>query len=168
MRRVLICAALWMAGAPAMANKLCVVDFQTAVTETQEGKSAQKKIDAMYSSRKDELARMQSELEKAIADLQSRAMILSPEARAEEEQKLSLRQRTFEQTYMQYQNEMQQTYFGLLGDLDEKMRTTAGEVGRSNGCSLVLDTAVVVFKAADVLDISSTLVQRYNQQHPAQ
>ncbi len=168
MRRVLICAALWMAAAPAMASKLCVVDFQTAVTETQEGKSAQKKIDAMYSSRKEELERMQSDLEKAIADLQSRAMILSPDARAEEEQKLSLRQRTFEQTYMQYQNEMQQTYFSLLGDLDEKMRATAGEVGQSNGCSLVLDTAVVVYKAPDVTDISSSLVQRYNQQHPAQ
>ena len=167
MRRVLFSAVLLLASANAYATKLCVVDFQTAVTETEEGKSAQKNIDSMYSTRKGELERMQSDLEKAITDFQSRAMILSKEARASEEQKLALQQRTFEQTYQQYQNEMQQTYYTLLGELDEKMRVVAVNVGKESGCAIVLDSAVVVYQGSDVSDISTTLVAKFNAQHPA-
>ncbi|MBX2800953.1 MAG: OmpH family outer membrane protein [Myxococcales bacterium] len=169
MHRLLICAAALVGlASPAYANKICIVDFQTAVTSTKEGQSAQSKIDKMYSSRKGELERMQQELEKAIADFQSRAMILSADARAEEEQKLAQRQAAFQQTYMQAQTEMQETYMNLLGDLDKKMRKTASEVGQSSGCTVVLDKAVVVYQSSDVRDISTTLVQRYNQQHPGQ
>lgn len=164
--QVLVATGLLLSSTPAFALKLCVIDFQTAVTDTAEGKSAQTKIDAMYSSRKGELERMQKELEKAVADYQSRAMILSAEAKGTEEQKLALQQRTFEQTYMNYQNEMQQTYMGLLGDLDEKMRAVAQVVGKEQGCTAVIDKAVVIFAGAEMADVTTTLVMKYNAQHP--
>lgn len=162
----LIATGMLLSSTPAWALKLCVIDFQTAVTETAEGKSAQTKIDAMYSSRKGELERMQKELEKAVQDYQGRAMILSAEAKATEEQKLGLQQRTFEQTYQNYQNEMQQTYMGLLGDLDEKMRAVAQVVGKDQGCTAIIDKAVVIFAGAEMADVTTTLVTKYNVQHP--
>ena len=85
---------------------------------------------------------MQAELEKAIQDYQGRALILSQEAKQAEEQKLGLQEQTFQRTYMQYQQEMQQTYATLLGDLDEKMKTTATAVGKEQGCTIVHDKAV--------------------------
>jgi Skp family chaperone for outer membrane proteins len=162
---VLACASLLVA-APAFATKLCGVDFQKAVTDTNEGKAAQTKIDGMYATRKGELERMQAELEKAIKDYQGRSMILAPEARAQEEQKLGLQQQTFERTYTGYQQEMQQTYATLLGDLDEKMRTVAATVGKEQTCSVVLDRAVVVYAGPDFVDVTTILVQKYNQTHP--
>ncbi len=166
MLRTLVCVGCMVAATPTWAATVCTVDFQEAVTDTEEGKSAQTKIDTMYSARKSELERMQTDLEKAITDFNGRAMILSEQARGEEEQKLSLKQRTFEQTYMQYQQEMQQTYAGLLGDLDLKIRAVAGEVGKSKGCSVVLDSQVVVFADSSITDISGDLVARYNSAHP--
>ncbi len=151
---------------PAFAQKICIVDFQRAVTETAEGKAAQTKIDSMYATRKAELERMQTELQKAVTDYQKRQAILSNEARAAEEQKLALQQRTFEQTYVQFQEEMQQTYVGMLGDLDAKMRTIATTVGKENACTVVLDNAVVVYSGADAVDVTTTLVNRYNSAHP--
>ena len=82
--RAMVAGGLLLTSSPAWALKLCLIDFQTAVTATAEGKAAQTKIDSMYSSRKSELERMQTELEKAIQDYQSRAMILSAEAKAGE------------------------------------------------------------------------------------
>lgn len=165
--RTVVSTLLLALSAPAFAGKICTVDFQKAVTDTQEGKSAQSRIDTMYSTRKAELERMQSELEKAIKDYQGRAMILSADAKAQEEQKLALQQQTFERTYMQYQQEMQQTYGALLGDLDEKMRSIAKEVGKAQTCAIVLDSAVAVYASEEVGDITPALVQRYNAQHPA-
>ena len=166
MRRA-FAAVLLLVSSNAWATKICIVDFQKAVTDTQEGQAAQKKIDTMYSSRKGELERMQTELEKAIQDYQGRALILSAEAKAAEEQKLGLQEQNFQRTYMQYQQEMQQTYGSLLGDLDEKMRATATTVGKEQSCSVVLDKAVVVFSGSDVADVTSTLVSKYNAAHPA-
>lgn len=167
MRRAFAALLLLVTPNAFAAGKICVVDFQKAVTETQEGQAAQKKIDSMYSTRKGELERMQADLEKAIQDYQSRALILSADAKAAEEQKLGLQEQTFQRTYMQYQQEMQQTYGSLLGDLDEKMRSTATAVGKEQGCSVVLDQAVVVYFGSDVADVTGTLVSKYNAAHPA-
>ena len=166
MRRA-FAAVLLLVSSNAWATKICFVDFQKAVTDTQEGQAAQKKIDSMYSSRKGELERMQAELEKAIQDYQGRALILSQEAKQAEEQKLGLQEQTFQRTYMQYQQEMQQTYATLLGDLDEKMKTTATAVGKEQGCSVVLDKAVVVYFGSDVADVTTPLVTKYHAAHPA-
>ena len=51
MRRLLI-FALMMVASPAFANKLCVVDFQKAIADTNEGKAAQRKLDDMTSSKR--------------------------------------------------------------------------------------------------------------------
>lgn len=166
MRRMVALVAL-MVSSPAWATKLCIIDFQKAVNDTAEGKAAQSKIDAMYSSRKSELERMQNELEKAMQDYQSRQLILSADAKAAEEQKLGLQQRTFEQTYGQYQQEMQQTYTDLLGELDTKMRAVAEVVGKEQTCSVIIDKAAVVYAGADSTDVTGSLVTKYNTQHPA-
>jgi Skp family chaperone for outer membrane proteins len=161
----LLLAALG-ASTPAWAVKLCTIDFQQAMIQTAEGKSAQTKIESMYSSRKAELDRMQKDLEKAIQDYQGRAMILSADAKAQEEQKLALQQRTFEQTYLNYQNEMQNTQMQLLGDLDEKMRAVAQVVGKEQTCTAVVDKVVVIYAGPDLADVTTALVTKYNAQHP--
>ena len=165
MFRALAVSVLLAAASSASASTLCKVDFQKAVTETNEGKTAQTKIDTMFKARQDEVARMQTEFETAVGDFQKRAMMLAADARASEEQKLMLQQRNLQQTAMQYEQEMQQTYMGMLGDLDVKMRTVAGDVGKGAGCSMVIDSAVVVYAAADVKDITTDLVSRYNTLH---
>src|SRR5690606_790845 len=96
MLRALIACFVLLAATPAFAGPIAVVDFQRAVTETDQGKAAQKKIDDMYESRRGEIERMQSDLEKQIQDFQARAMILSDQARAEQEQQLMLKQQQFQ------------------------------------------------------------------------
>lgn len=161
----ILAACLLAFASPAFAGTICAVDFQKAVTETNEGKSAQTKIDGMFKSRQDEMAKMQADFEKTVADFQKRAPMLAAEARAAEEQKLMGQQRSLQQTAMQYEQEMQQTYMSMLGDLDAKMRTVAADVGKNKACSVVLDSAVVVYAGADVTDVTLDLVARYNSVH---
>src|SRR5690606_19709477 len=130
-----------------------------------QGKAAQKKIDDMYETRRAEIERMQRDLEKQIQDFQARAMILSDEARAEQEQQLMLKQQQFQQRSMQYEVELQQTYSTLLADLDQKMRALAATIAKDKGYDLVLDSAVVVYMGGSVVDMTSELVARYNKTH---
>lgn len=146
----------------AFAGQIAVVDFQKAVTLTEEGKSAQKKIDTMYMSRKAEMDKLRSDLETAIQDYQSRAMILSDQARAETEGRLAQQQAVFEQKYMQYQQELQQVYGTMLQDLDGKMRTLVTTMAKEKSYSLVVDSAAAVYHGSDVVDMTNDLVTRYN------
>jgi Skp family chaperone for outer membrane proteins len=163
MRILVLLVALFVA-VPAWAGTIAVVDFQRAVTETDEGKSAQARLDAMYSTRKTEIDNMRVSLESELKDFQARAMILSEEARAEQEQTLYMKQQQFQQTYMTYQQEMQQNYYTLLQDLDTKMRALTATIGRERNYDLVIDMAAVVYVGPGTVDMTDELIQRYNQQ----
>lgn len=165
MLRATLVFLMLLVAAPAFAGPIAVVDFQRAVTETEQGKSAQSKIDNMYDTRKVEIERMQKDLEKEIQDFQARAMILSEQARMEQEQQLMAKQQRFQQTSMQYEVELQQTYSGLLSELDQKMRALSAVIAKEKGYDLVLDRAVVVHMGGSVVDMTADLVARYNQTH---
>lgn len=158
--------ALTLAGSPAFANTICVVDFQSAITQTNEGKSAQKKLDGMTSSRKRDLEGKQAAFETAVKDYEKRAPTLSETARRQEEQKLMAQQAQLNQAIAGAEQEMQQTYLSLLGDLDGKLRKIMVSVGSSSGCTVVLDRAAVVYNASSVRDVTTTLVGAYNRKYP--
>jgi outer membrane protein len=134
------------------------------VTETTEGKAAQAKLDQMYDAKKKEIETMQTDIQKAYQDYQSRQAILSDQAKAQVEQELMRQQQTFERTYMQYQNEMQQSYMQMLQGLDKKMRALTQTLGKEKGYDLVVDKAVVVYAGGATTDITKLLIDRYNAQ----
>jgi outer membrane protein len=160
--RWILAASLTLVATPALAGKIAVVDFQRAVTETTEGKSAQTKLDTMYSSRKADIEKMKNELDAKLKDYESRALILSPEAKKAAETDLMTKQAKFEQTYQQYQGEMQQTYVALLQDLDEKMRTLTEKIAKEKAYDVVLDRAAVVYAGGEAIDMTDDLIKRYN------
>jgi len=163
---VALLGAALLGSTTAQAETLCTIDFQKAAAETSEGQSLMKKIDSMFKTRQDEISRLQTEFEAAVTDYQKRAMMLSAEAKAEEEQKLGLRQQQLQQTAMQYEAELQQTNQKMLMELDQKIRVVAGDVGKAKSCSVVIDQAVVVYAADGVTDITSELVSKYNASNP--
>jgi len=162
MVRTLLLSAALLASAPAAAQTIAVVDFQRAVTETNEGKTAQTKIDTIYNTRRGEIERRTKELEREIEDYRSRAMILSETARAEEEQRLGIKQQQLAQDTMQYEQELQMQYGASLEQLSSKMRTVTTTLAKEKGYDVVLDQAAVVFSSDTVIDMTDDLVKRYN------
>lgn len=148
----------------AEAGTIAVVDFERAVNETDEGKSAQAQLESMYASRKSELDSIRGELEKEFKDYETRSAVMSDTARAEVEQSIMAKQQRFQQMYMQYEQEMQSTYYQLLADLDAKMRTLTGKIAKEKSYSLVVDKDAVVYVGSDTVDMTNDLIQRYNQQ----
>lgn len=162
MHRFILALFMVMLSTPAIAAKFAVVDFERAVNETDEGKAAQERLDTMYATRKTEIERMRDELMKEMEDYEARAMILSDDARAETERRLVEKQQTFEGTYMKYQTEMQQTYMALLQDMDTKMRAMTEKIAAAEGYDLVLDKAAVVYFGGETVDLTDTLITKYN------
>jgi len=160
----LLAAPIILSAAPSWAGGIAIVDFQRALTETKEGKEAQANLDRLYDTKKKEIERIRTGIEKSYQDYQGQKAILSNEARAVAEQKLMMQQQQFEQTYMQYQSEMQQSYTQMLQGLDQKMRTLTQKIAKEKGYDLVVDNAVVVYSGGITKDITDTLISRYNAQ----
>lgn len=164
MIRAFVLTATTLLAAQAHAGT-CIVDFQKAVTETDEGKGAQQKIDTMLETRRTEVAKMQSDFEQEVKDLQSRAMILSDDARAEAEQQLMMKQGRLQQTAAQYEMELGQMYNTLLSELDQKMRSLSITIAKEKSCDPLLDAGAVVYAGASTTDITAELVAKYNAIH---
>lgn len=151
---------------PAWAMKIAVVDFQTAVTQTTEGKAAQAKLDSMYGSRKTEIEKCVTDFQKAYKDFESRQLLLSEAAQQAEGRDLMLKQQKCEEMNARYTQEMQKTYYDLLSDLDEKMRTMCERIAKEKAYDLVVDRAAAVYFGGEVIDMTPELVRRYNASTP--
>jgi outer membrane protein len=161
MRSLLLLVALSISSV-SWAGGLAVVDFERARNETNEGKAAQKNMDTMYASRKSEIETLQVQLETAVKDYQARQMILSEEAKQTTERDLMQRQQQFEATYQQYQSEMQQNYYGMLQELDTKMRALTEIIAKEKAFDVVFDKGAVVYVGGSAVDLTDVLIQRYN------
>ena len=159
-------AAGLLVSEPAFAMKIAVVDFQTAVTQTTEGKAAQTKLDAMYGSRKGEIEKCVTDFQKQYKDFESRALLLSEAAQQAEGRDLAMKQQKCEELNSRYTQEMQKTYYELLADLDEKMRTMCERIAKEKAYDLVVDRAAAVYFGGEVIDMTPELVRRYNATTP--
>jgi outer membrane protein len=168
MRHLLLLAALsttaLVAPLTALAGGVAVVDFERAVNETDEGREAQTRLDTMFSTRRDELQRMQATFQTAYEDYEARGIVLSDAARAEEERTLMTKQAELQQTAQTFETEMQSTYMTLLQDLDEKMRRLTETIAAEHSYDVVLDRAAVVYVGAGATDMTDELITRYNAQ----
>ena len=161
-RRTTLLAALLFAGAAHAETKICVVDAETAINETTEGKAAQSKLEGMYSSKQAELKKLQEGFEREITDYDSRKPILSDAARQAEEERLMKKQQELQMKVMQAEQEMQQTYMELLAGMEAKLIKTAEKLGADKGCSVLLQRAAVIYMGAGVTDLTNDLVKAYD------
>lgn len=137
---------------------ICVVDAEEALNNTTEGKAAQKRLEAMYSAKQDELEKMQADLLKALESFESSKMILSDAARATKEEELRKQQLGLQQKVMGAEQEMQETYQQLLGGMEEKMLKAAEAVGAKRTCTVVLQKAAVLYAGKDAVDITKDII----------
>ena len=149
---------------PAMAqsaSKIGVVDFQAAIQQTKEGQAAQKKLDAAYQQKKQQIAQLETQLRQMQSDYEKQASILADSARKAKEQELMSAQAQYQQAYQQSEQEMQALYSQLMQNLLDKMKMICTQIGKEKGYTLIIEKGAVVF-STDAIDLTSELVKRYD------
>ncbi|MCB9666012.1 MAG: OmpH family outer membrane protein [Alphaproteobacteria bacterium] len=164
MRRSLALLLALGAATPALAAdvKLCVIDAQSALNETNEGKAARDRLEGMYASKKTEIEKMQTELEKELGDYEQRKMILSDAAKAEQEKGLMAKQQKYQLAVMNAEQEMQQTYGQLLAGMEEKLLKVAEAMGAKQGCTLLIPKETTIYVGAGVVDLTQQVINDLN------
>ena len=148
---------------PSWAGGIAVVDYQKALTETNEGKKAIAELEKSNQTKTTELENMRNEIQQEMQELQLSAGILDSTVAAQRQQRINEKAANLERTYMMYQGEMQQQQAAVLQKLDRKMRTVAQTMAQEQGFDILIDKSVSFYQGPTVKDITSALISRYNE-----
>ena len=159
---LVLTALLWAAPATAQSNlKIAVVDFQRALNEAEEGKTAKKNLEQRFEGVRTEMEAKRAEIQQLKEDLEAQAMMLSEAARADKEREYQQKAVEFQQGLMEQQQEMAMLEQELTADILEQLYNVANGVGAEQGYNLILEASGVVF-ANGVSDITQQVITRFN------
>jgi len=170
MRRLIIPIILvvLLAAIPATAGKIGFVDAERALSEVEEAKQ---KFDELRSWQNPQQARLDS--------LRQRVMVLrerltreqdsaSPEAVVAIERNELDARRAFEDARRDYERELGERKDAFLGELASKIGKVGAEYGKANDYDAVfLLTAQPMVYVAESADITSLVIEMYNERYPA-
>ena len=158
----LVVALLLAAHAPrAFAQvRVAVVDLQRAMTETEDGRRAKRRLKKLFDDRQEELDRRRQELERLSEEAQTPG--LSEDTRRERAENVQRKALELQQLYVQYQQELAQKEAELTSSILHRMEGILRRLGQAEGYTLILERQQggVVFAPTN-LDLTDVVIQRY-------
>jgi outer membrane protein len=161
-------AAPAAAAAPAGPPKVAVIEFQAAVTSTNEFQRDFGDLQKKFEPQRTQLKTLSDEVDTLTKQLQSQSATLSDAERASKaktlDDKKKQAQRIAEDAQNDYQQAMQETFGKVAGKVDELLNTYA----KDQGYTLVIDAteqqqqAPTVLYAAPSSNITKAIVDAYN------
>jgi outer membrane protein len=155
--------------APAAAGKVAVINIQSAITGTSEGKQASAELQSQFTPRQNEL----DGLRKKIDDLQNRlrngATTLSDEEKARLQREGETATRVFQRKQQEMQDDANDAQREVVDRIGRKMLEVIDKYSKENGYSVVFDISAQntpVVYAANQNDITQDIVRLYDQAYP--
>jgi outer membrane protein len=161
-------AAAQTAATPAAAPKVAVIEFQAAVTSTNEFQRDFGDLQKKFEPQRSQLKSLGDEVDSLTKQLQAQADKLSEAERASKakaiDDKKKQAQRIADDAQNDYQSAMQETFGKVAGKVDELLNSYAKE----QGYTLVIDATEqqqqppTVLYHAETSDITKAIVDAYN------
>lgn len=148
------------------ATRVALIDFQVAILQTEEGKSAKAKIERELDSRKKELLAQQTELKKIEDDFDAKRSVLSEDEKASKTRDLQTKLMAFQRSQMALEQEVRQKEMQETQKIFQNLSALVEEYAKKNNFDLVFEKgAGAVLYVARGSDITADIVGMYNQRH---
>ena len=170
-RRILIAPALaFVAAASAMAQqKLAVIDMQSALVQTADGKKAVAELQARYGPKDAEFQKRQSDMQAKQAQYQKTMNTMSDSAKASAEREIETMQRNLQRDSDDTKQDMDQDQQRVLNDLGGKMMQIVQKYAADSQISMVFDVSQQpnnLLFASTGLDITREIIALYDKSAP--
>jgi outer membrane protein len=163
---IAVVAVVFPLTASAVDLKIAVVDFQSALNQVQEGTTAMARLEGMRDEKMKAIDAKRQALATLQTELRNQSALLSEAARTAKEEEFLKAQAEFQQMAQQSEQDLQNTYMSIMDGLVSKLREEASAIGRERGYTLILEKSNIVY-SGNLEDLTTELVTRYNQKHPA-
>jgi outer membrane protein len=171
---LLMVPAAWGQAASAPAGnagpqRLAVINIQTAITNTSEGKQAAAELQSKYTPRQNEMENMRKQIE----DLQTRLRTGQTTLSDEEKQRLAAEGDRLTRAYQRKQQELQddgnEDQREVVDRIGRKMLQVIEKYSKDNNYALVVDVSgqnTPVVSWSPSVDITQDIVRLYDQAYP--
>lgn len=166
------CASAWAqapAAAPAGAEKIAIMNIQTAIQNTQEGKKAIADLKARFMPKQNELQSQNRAIQALEKQLQDGGNTLSAEAKQELTNTISTKQKDLRRDYEDADSDFQNAQNDAVNRIGTKMMAIVTSYAQQHGYALILDVSsqqTPVLYAAKSVDVTPAIVQLYDQKYP--
>lgn len=148
--------------------RIATVNLHQAIMETEDGQRARRRLEGEFQNRQRELDQAQEQLRRMQSELETQRNVLSRQALEQRMEEYQRRVIEVQRQYVEFQQELAEHEANLTRTIVERMQAILREMGQADGYTVILDTSSgsVVFSQSSI-DLTATLVQRYNAQAPA-
>jgi outer membrane protein len=152
-------------------TKVAIINIQDAVTRTQEGQKRLAALQESFRPKGEELSKKAQEVQTLRQQLAKGANTMSEEAQRTLQRDIQQKERDLQRENEDLEAEYGRQQQELLGEIFGKVKAVIQKYAREQGYSIVLDISSPqspVVDAFNELDITGSVIQRYDEQHPQQ
>lgn len=149
-------------------SRVAVVNVDRVYAESTQGKAVQAKLMKIRDDKQQQLSAMSTEVENLEKEISTKRLSLSQEKLEElskqyDEKKLAL-QRSAQDAERELKTEQQKAFL----ELNKSIKPVIDEIGKEMGFALIFDKlqAGLVY-ASDAVEITDTVIKRFNEAAPA-
>ena len=153
-------------------SKVALIDSSAFADEKQgivKFVAALKRVNAEFQPRQTELQGLQSQIEKATADLQKAAPVQDPKVSQQQQDKIDLMKKDYQRKGEDAQAAFNKRLEEVLNPVYEDIGKALDAFARARGITLILDVTKVqgIVSFADGLDITRAFIAEYNSKNPS-
>ena len=150
-----------VAHAKEAASRVGFVDFQRALNEVEEGKTAKERLKKEFEDKQRKIEFRKQELSKMLDEVAAKKDLLTESDMRKRQQDYQTKLAELQQTAGTYQQELAQKETALTQSIIEKMKKTVDSIGEEGKFDMVLQNVVVY--GPDVKDLTDELIKAYNK-----
>lgn len=150
---------------------LGVINFQLALTRTQEGQKALQELEAKFTPRQQELQKLQDDIRGLEEKGRTQERTLSDDARVELARELDQKRKQLTRMQQDLQDEAQDAQTDYINNLGTKMQQVLNRYAREHNLSVIFNVAApggTILQWSPAVDITEDVIRLYDQTHPVQ
>ena len=164
----LILAVAGVAGAQT-ANKVGVIQAQSAIVSTREGQKATTDLEARLEPRKKELEKKQTEIRDLQDKLQRGGNAMAEAAKNDLVRTIDQKTKSYNRDMEDAEAEYQEQTRKLMDEMSGKMMQVIDKYAAANGFSIILDVSnpnTPVLYASNAVDVTKDIIELYDKSAP--
>ncbi|MGE5646181.1 MAG: OmpH family outer membrane protein [Acidobacteriota bacterium] len=157
-------------GQTATPVKVGIINIQSAIIQTQDGKKAAAAIDAKFEPKRKQVESKQGELQQMEAQYRAGANTMSEEAKLKLMRDIEQRRKQVQRDMDDANAELEQEQGRILQELGQKIMAVIDRYATEHGFALILDVSspqTPVLYAASAIDITRDIVEQYDKAQSA-
>lgn len=168
-RSILISAAMVCLSGAAFAQqaqKIAVINIQSAIINTKDGQKANAKLESEYEPKKKDFDSRNAEITGLQDQLNKGGTLMSEDKRNTLVRDIDEKKRRLERDLSDARDEMQKEQQDLLGNLGQRIMAVIEKYAKDNGYALVLDDSAPstpVLYTSTAIDITQDIVNLYDK-----